>query len=258
MFKPVARRLLASEVFEQIRSRILRGEMEAGAALPAERALATLLGVNRNAVREGLKRLQQAGFVAIQQGGATRVRDFKRTAGLEILASMVVTDDGTVNTRIVHGILELRTGLAPLVGRLAAERAESSHVEALRAIVERMREAGGDTSVLVRLALDFWAEVVAATDNLALELAFNSLAVSYGSVLEHTHHLMADEVRAVDDYAALTTAIAARRRDEAATLATRIVTRGERSIGRLTSAVDLLQGRASGRRAKSARKEKAR
>ena len=123
MFRPVARRLLASEVFEQIRERILRGEMAAGTSLPAERVLASMLGVNRNAVREGLKRLQQAGLVAIQQGGATRVLDFKRTAGLELLATMVVGADGSVDTGIVRGILELRTELAPIVGRLAAARA---------------------------------------------------------------------------------------------------------------------------------------
>lgn len=241
MFKPVARKLLASEVFDQIRARILSGEMGAGAALPAERVLASLLGVNRNAIREGLKRLQQAGLVAIQQGGATRVLDFKRTAGLEVLATMVVSEDGVVNTKIVRGILELRTELAPVVGRLAAKRATKQNVTVLGEVVAKMRAAGSDTSILVRLALDFWAEVVSATDNLALQLAFNSLAVSYGSVLEQTHHVMGAEVRAVDDYSALVDAIAAKKPTRAADLAQQIVARGEASIGRITKAVDIVQ-----------------
>lgn len=243
MFKPVTRRLLASEVFDQLRDRILRGEMPPGAALPAERLLATLLDVNRNAVREGLKRLEQAGLVSIQQGGATRVLDFRRTAGLEILATMILAPDGTVDTRIVRGIVELRSALAPVVGRLAAVRATRGHVEAMRAVVEAMRGTKGDTAQLAPLALDFWAQVVAATDNLALELAFNSLVVSYGKVLPQLRHVMAEELRAVDDYAALVDAIASRKAEAAAERATRIASHGEAAMRRITRVLDAVQSR---------------
>ncbi|HSO38327.1 MAG TPA: GntR family transcriptional regulator [Labilithrix sp.] len=241
MWKPLARRLLASEVFDQLRARILRGEMAPGAPLPAERSLATLLQVNRNAVREGLKRLEQAGLVAIQQGGATRVLDFRRTAGLELLATMLVDAEGTIDTRIVRGIVELRTALAPVVGRFAAQRAKSRHVVALRKVVAAMAGAGDDTAQLARLALDFWAEVVSATDNLALELAFNSLAVSYGSVLDHLRHVMAGELRAVDHYEALVDAIAAGDEEAAARRAIAIVTHGDTTFRRVTQVVDAAQ-----------------
>lgn len=241
MFKRVARRLLPEEVFDQIRDRILRGEMEVGEPLPAERSLSELLGVNRNAVREGLKRLQQAGLVAIQQGGTTRVLDFKRTAGLELLASLVVGPDGVLDTRVVRGILELRTELGPIIGRLAARRATRVETKAMREVVARMGEAGDDLGLLARLALDFWAIVVASTDNLALELAFNSLAASYGSVIEPLRHVMSEEIRATSDYADLVDAIEARDVEEAAVVARRIVARGEASLGKIAKAMDVVQ-----------------
>lgn len=253
MFKPLARRLLASEVFDQLRERILGGELQPGASLPAERTLATLLEVNRNAVREGLKRLEQAGLVAIQQGGATRVLDFRRTAGLEVLATMVVGPDGAVNTRIVRGVVELRTALAPVVGRFAAERAKPAHVVALRQVHAKMVLAKGDTSQLAQLALDFWAQVVSATDNLALELAFNSLAVSYGSVLEPLRHVMADELRAVEHYEALVDAIAAGDEDAAARRATAIVSHGDATFRRVAQVLDTAQA-VTGRKPKKTRR----
>ena len=255
MFKPLARRLLASEVFDQLRERILRGEVAPGAPLPAERTLATLLNVNRNAVREGLKRLEQAGLVAIQQGGATRVLDFRRTAGLELLTTMLVGADGSIDTRIVRGIVELRTALAPSVGRFAAERAEKHHVTALREVVAKMAAANEDTAQLAQLALDFWAEVVAATDNLALELAFNSLAVSYGSVLDQLRHVMADELRALPHYGSLVDAIAAGDGAKAARRATAIVAHGDATFRRISDVLDASQpATATAKSAKKARR----
>lgn len=81
MFQPIPRKLFALEVFEQFKERIVHGEVRPGASLPAERTLAAMLNVTRNAVREGLKRLEQVGLVAIRQGGATQVLEYRRNAG---------------------------------------------------------------------------------------------------------------------------------------------------------------------------------
>ena len=94
MFKPVEKKSLADAVFEQLREEIVTGRMEPGEALPAERMLSDMLGVNRGAVREALKRLEQARLVTIQQGGSTRVLDFKETAGTDLLAALLMRTDG--------------------------------------------------------------------------------------------------------------------------------------------------------------------
>ncbi|MGZ3441361.1 MAG: FadR/GntR family transcriptional regulator [Polyangia bacterium] len=241
MFQPIARKLFASEVFEQLKQRIVQGEVRPGAALPAERTLAAMLKVNRNAVREGLKRLEQAGLVAIRQGGATQVLDYRRHAGLELLSSLLVRPDGTIDTAVVRSVVELRSELGPVVARLATERSGTEHHAALDAIVAEMRaakERGDDLALLARLALDFWAVVVSATGNIALELAFNSLATTYGSVVEPMKHLMADEVTATDDYARLTEALVARRPADAVAATRRIASRGQAAVLRLLEAVE--------------------
>lgn len=183
-----------------------------------------LLEANQGAIQEGLVRLAQTGNAG--------------SAGLEILGAMLVASDGSVDSAVVRSIGELRTVCAPVMARFAAERAERRHVVALRKIVQQMREAEDDTAELARSALDFWAELVAATNNVAFTLAFNSLAVSYGSVLEHLHQLLAVELRAVDEYDLLVDAIAARKGYAAAERAAGIVAHGTAAIERLVEALD--------------------
>jgi GntR family transcriptional repressor for pyruvate dehydrogenase complex len=51
---------ISEQVFVQLRERILKKVLPVGADLPSERELSETLGVNRGAVREAIKRLQQA------------------------------------------------------------------------------------------------------------------------------------------------------------------------------------------------------
>src|SRR3954452_21419554 len=59
--QPVNRRSVPEDVFEQIVTEVLSGEMRPGESLPSERRLAEVLGVSRPAIREALKRLTAAG-----------------------------------------------------------------------------------------------------------------------------------------------------------------------------------------------------
>ena len=54
-------------VHDRLRRAILRGELAPGDPVPSERVLAESLGVNRQAVREALNRLQQARLLLATQ-----------------------------------------------------------------------------------------------------------------------------------------------------------------------------------------------
>ena len=71
--EPVARSSLSDAVFDQLAQQILTERIEPGEPLPPERELAKALGVNRGAVREGLKRLAQAGLIEQPHTSAGRV-----------------------------------------------------------------------------------------------------------------------------------------------------------------------------------------
>jgi GntR family transcriptional regulator, transcriptional repressor for pyruvate dehydrogenase complex len=234
MLKPVEKKSLGTAVYEQLREAIVGGGFEAGATLPSERVLSEMLNVNRGAVREGLKRLEQAGLVAIQHGGATQVLDFRNSGGLELLGALVVRE-GRVDTRAARSILELRSAIGVEVVRACARRRASGDLDR---IVEAMRSSKGDLPALQRLAMDFWAEVVDGADGLAWRLAFNSMARAYGLVAEHLAHVLADELTATADYAALARAIARGDEDGAVKRAQAIVGRGTRAVGEVLQALD--------------------
>ena len=99
MFEPIQKQSVSDAVFSQLRTQILAGRLAAGVALPAARTLCRMLGVNRGAVREEIRRLQEARLVSVQHGGATRVLSFLDTSGPDLLAELLVRPTATSRRR---------------------------------------------------------------------------------------------------------------------------------------------------------------
>jgi len=228
--RPVRRQSLSDAVFEQLRDQIVRGERVPGSALPAERALCAALGVNRGAVREALRRLEQARLVAVRQGGISRVLDYRESAGLELLGALLVDAEGRFDPRVVRGILEMRSALGPDVARLAALRGGADCADALALRVDALRAAAGDLAALQDAASAFWAQLVEGADNVAYRLAYNAMNETYDRCRELLARALAPELGDVAAYAAIAGAV--RRGDgaEAEALARALLRRGEAGV----------------------------
>jgi DNA-binding FadR family transcriptional regulator len=207
--RPIQRQSLSDAVFEQIRDQILRGERRPGSSLPAERALCDALGVNRSAVREALRRLEQAGLVVVRQGGASRVRDYRESASLDLLATLLVTPAGDFDPRVVRSILEMRSALGPDVARLAALRAGAACAADLDAAIDAMGAAAGDLARLQQCAMDFWSRLVDGSENVAYRLAFNALHATYDRVRVLLARAMEPEIGDPAPYVAVARAVRA-------------------------------------------------
>jgi DNA-binding FadR family transcriptional regulator len=203
--QPIQRRSVPDDVFEQLVAEVTGGGLGPGEALPSERRLAEVLGVSRPAVREALQRLAQAGLVDVRQGDGTTVRDFRRSAGLDLLPRLLLVG-GELDVTVARSILEARLLIGPKVAELAAVR--GAPVTALRSCV-RALEATEDPVERQRQALEFWEQVVDAADSIAFRLMFNSLRAAYEPTLDALAALMADEVDHVERYDAVVDALAA-------------------------------------------------
>ncbi|HEU4811469.1 MAG TPA: GntR family transcriptional regulator [Nocardioides sp.] len=203
--QPVTRRSVPDEVFDQVLSEVVDGELEAGEALPSERRLAEVLGVSRPAVREALQRMTQTRLLEVRHGGATTVRDFRRFAGLDLLPRLLVRK-GVLDAAVARSILEARLVIGPGVAALAAERGGPALHAALTDSVDALAATDDDVARQVH-ALAYWDLVVDAADSLAFRLMFNSLRAAYEPAIEALAAVMAEEVGQVGAYRVLTAAI---------------------------------------------------
>jgi GntR family transcriptional regulator, transcriptional repressor for pyruvate dehydrogenase complex len=207
MFQAVRKQSLSESVYRQLEERIVRGQLEPGAELPAERALSEQLGVNRGAVREAIKRLQQAGLVAVRHGGNHTVQNYLEQGGLELLPSLLVNKQGRVNGPVVRSIMAMRSALAPDIAAAAARKPNAALADELDAIVARMRAQQADRKGLQELALNFWQKLVEHGGNIAFRLAFNSMTKTYRQAWDVLTPVLEKEFRDFDNLTAVAAAV---------------------------------------------------
>jgi GntR family transcriptional repressor for pyruvate dehydrogenase complex len=171
-------RSLSEQVFEQVAAEIITGRYAPGSHLPAERALTVVFDVNRHVVREALKRLEQIGLVKISQGGGTKVLDFKRHAGLDLLAIMSEYARGGDDVAAIWlAVLEMRAAIASDLARLCALRADAEVKQDLVLLAQQMKATSSDDE-LFRLDVRFWERLADGAGNIAYRLALNTMTRS--------------------------------------------------------------------------------
>ena len=157
-------------VHDRLRRDILTGALAPGDAVPSERVLAERLGVGRHAVREALKRLQQAGLVRISQGGATRVLDWRDGGGLEVLLDLLEGSQ-VPPPELLRSVLEMRAAIGVDAARRCAVRAAAP----ARAEVQRLAERVAAGTDVDGAYAALWEAIVAGSGNVAYRLALHSL-----------------------------------------------------------------------------------
>lgn len=240
----VQSRSLPDKVFEQLVGEIVSGAYASGESLPSERSLTQVLGVNRHVVREAMRRLEQIGLVRVTHGGGAKVLDFRRTAGLDLLAVIAEHADALEPTpALFAATLEMRASIGIDLCRLCAKRGSEDVRTDLVRIAGQLRAVSAGPQML---ALDerFWQRILDGAHNIAYQLAFNSLIRAVHAIpdvsvpwieheLERSGHRqpLASAIAAGDEEAAAqAAAIALAPSPEAVALLSSVAPTGEQSI----------------------------
>lgn len=112
---------------------ILEGQFPIDSTLPAERELATQLGVTRPTLRETLQRLARDGWIEINHGKATRIKNYWQEGNLGVLG-VLARFPQYAPTDFVPNLLQVRQLLAPAYTQLAVEHAAASLLPFLHAL----------------------------------------------------------------------------------------------------------------------------
>jgi len=198
----VESRRLYRQIADQITQLIASGEFPPGARLPAERELATSLGVSRASVREAIISLEMGGLVEVRVG-----------TGIFVTSPLVPSAAGRDAGPGPFELLQARKLIEGEIAAAAAGAATGSDVDFLRQCVERMEAHVDDFAAREASDRDFHLGIAKATGNGSLELVVEGLwdqrAELWGRLQRHFHtpELARKTVR---DHAAILGAIEAR------------------------------------------------
>lgn len=197
----VESRRLYRQIADQIAHLIESGEFPSGTRLPAERELATSLGVSRASVREAIISLEIGGLVEVRVG-----------TGIFVTAPQRTTAAGEDAGPGPFELLQARKMIEGEIAALAASKATAEDLDALRECVARMEAHVDDFAVREASDRDFHLHVAKATRNGSLELVVQGLWDQRAELWRRTqrHFHTPDLARkTIRDHGAILAAIAA-------------------------------------------------
>jgi GntR family transcriptional regulator, transcriptional repressor for pyruvate dehydrogenase complex len=190
----VSGRGLAYDLVEELKRRILSGEVAPGDKLPAENSLVDEFGVSRTVVREAVSRLQAAGLVETFQGRGSFVLEISdRPSGLR-------------EVRSHHDVLELmdfRIGVESEAAALAAGRRSAHQLKGIERALDEFRRVGDDPGRSVEADFAFHLKVAVASGN----RFYRELIESFGPMMIMLPRTRLNAAYEVSDAAHLTRVI---------------------------------------------------
>ncbi|MGM7698530.1 FadR/GntR family transcriptional regulator [Microbacterium sp. A84] len=182
---------------------IIAGRLVAGETLPAEADLATLLGVSRLTLREGVRLLQAQGVIVPVPGSRHRVAPVDEWTGLE--AVVRYSRSGGARRRSSLDLIDMRVMFETGAAELAAPKCTPAHLAQLTTHLEKMRSAHahGDVPGFVDADLAFHDVIFAAADNRILVASVRPLTAMLEDSRSETSSVRDIREHAIVEHAAV-------------------------------------------------------
>jgi GntR family transcriptional repressor for pyruvate dehydrogenase complex len=122
---------------QRLAQAIKLGALKSGARLPPERELVERLGISRTTLREGIRALQQQGYLKTSRGrsGGTFTVQAHIRQPTKVDIRRIAKEMGSA----IPGLLDMRAAVEPKAAELAASRADEATIENLRWLAERAK-----------------------------------------------------------------------------------------------------------------------
>jgi DNA-binding FadR family transcriptional regulator len=151
---------LYRQIADQLRKLIVAGEFDVGQRLPAERDLASQLGVSRPSVREALIALEVEGWVEVRTGSGVYV--LRRAAQKNPAQALSPNEWGPLE------LIRARKVVEGEIAALAAEQATKRDKQAMANAIDSMRQDADQGKMPLEGDRAFHTAVVTACGNVVL------------------------------------------------------------------------------------------
>ncbi len=169
--KPLPNGDKIEQIITVLQNYIIDGNLKPGDAIPPERQLASQLEVSRFSLREALRVAQTQGLIEISRGRCPRVAKLSAAAAANVIA-LTLRRSG----KVLLDLIEARQALECQIARLAAARAQQSHIAAIRQTIESMEQNKNNLNLCVEKDIEFHNILVEASGNKVFEIMLAPLS----------------------------------------------------------------------------------
>jgi GntR family transcriptional regulator, transcriptional repressor for pyruvate dehydrogenase complex len=159
---------------DALMSKIFRGEFPPGSRLPAERQLATQLGVDRTTLRMALKQLQRMNLLVARHGSGIEVNDYRVDGGLDVLAAMFALDDVPLDGSLVVEALEFWQEGFSMTAAKAIARMSLDELRGIEALLDRSIASIGKMDAFLEAQLAIQDELARLSGSVMFRMLSNS------------------------------------------------------------------------------------
>jgi GntR family transcriptional repressor for pyruvate dehydrogenase complex len=170
-FSAIRRNVIAHETIDTVKRMIVRGELQAGQRLPAERDLAVQLGVSRPSLRESIRALIALNILESRHGEGTFVSSLEPDLLTEPIDFVLQVNNGGM-----EALFEARCVLEAGIAALAAERATDLELAELDDFVKQGRTKLDDPELFIEHDIEFHERIRRAARSAVLASMLGSVS----------------------------------------------------------------------------------
>lgn len=205
------KRPVSAQAIDSLKTLIISGVLKPGEALPAERELASLLGISRPTLREAIGALCAINVLETRHGEGTFVTSLDPTLLLEPINFLLTLDEKA----ILH-LFEVRRVLEVGAAQLAAPRISMEEITLLEELVQTAYLSLNQPMRYLQYDYDIHTAIIKSTDNPLYISLYESISQLSLKSRQRTAGITSTRERAHEDHLAIVDALRSHDPDKAA------------------------------------------
>lgn len=160
---------------KEMEAKIISGVFRPGDKLPAERDIASQMGISRSIVNAGLMTLASKGFVDIIPRKGTLVLDFEVEGTPQMLSSIMSYNKGKLNMKLLNDMIDTRMLVEIESVKLAAIYRTEKDLYIMESLLKDISKSDlSDIDELVDFNYTFHHKITIASGNIVFAMIFKS------------------------------------------------------------------------------------